>query len=124
MLNGKHPKSTWKAHLGDIIPLHLAQEIDEFETQMELRRQGKVDEKVFAEMRLRRGAYGQRYDNGRRHDGEKSQDIPFPNVELTKGPDTKWEAPGMQRIKIPYGGLNSEQMDVLADIAEEYSDSI
>ncbi|MCB9079511.1 MAG: nitrite/sulfite reductase, partial [Anaerolineaceae bacterium] len=124
MLNGNQPKSTWKANLGDIIPLHLAQEIDEFETQMELRRQGKVDEKVFAEMRLRRGAYGQRYDNGRRHDGEKSQDIPFPNVELTKGPDTKWEAPGMQRIKIPYGGLNGEQMDVLADIAEEYSDSI
>lgn len=124
MLNGNQPKSTWKAQLGDIIPLHLAQEIDEFETQMELRRQGKVDEKVFAEMRLRRGAYGQRYDNGRRHDGEKSQDIPFPNIELTKGPDTKWEAPGMQRIKIPYGGLNSEQMDVLADVAEEYSDSI
>lgn len=123
-LNGNNPQPSWKAHLGDIIPLHLAQEIDEFETQMELRRQNKVDEKVFAEMRLRRGAYGQRYDNGRRHDGEKSQDIPFPNVELTKGPDTKWEAPGMQRIKIPYGGLNSKQMEVLADVAEEYSDSI
>lgn len=124
MLNGNKPKSTWKAQLGEIIPLHLAHEIDEFETQMELRRQGTVDEKVFAEMRLRRGAYGQRYDNGRRHDGEKSQDIPFPNVDLTKGPDTKWEAPGMQRIKIPYGGITSEQMEVLADVAEEYSDSI
>jgi sulfite reductase (ferredoxin) len=30
----------------------------------------------------------------------------------------------MQRIKIPFGGLNPAQMDVLADIAEEYSDAI
>ncbi len=32
--------------------------------------------------------------------------------------------PGMQRIKIPYGGLNPEQMRLLADLAEEYSDHI
>ncbi|MBS0614407.1 MAG: nitrite/sulfite reductase, partial [Proteobacteria bacterium] len=32
--------------------------------------------------------------------------------------------PGMQRIKIPFGGLNPDQMDVLADVAEEYSDAI
>lgn len=115
---------TWKAALSDKIPPQMAEEIDTFETQMKLRRQGKLDEKVFAELRLRRGAYGQRYDNGFRHDGEKSQQIPFPNVELTKGPETKWEAPGMQRIKIPYGGMTAEQMEVLADIAEEYSDGI
>ncbi len=30
----------------------------------------------------------------------------------------------MQRIKIPFGALNPEQMEVLADLAEEYSDSI
>ena len=30
----------------------------------------------------------------------------------------------MQRIKIPFGGLNPEQLDVLADLAEEYSDAI
>ena len=28
---------------------------------------------MFAETRLRRGVYGQRYDNGQRHDGEKTQ---------------------------------------------------
>lgn len=115
---------TWKDVLGEHIPSHLAEEIDTFENQMVLRRQGKLDEKVFAELRLRRGAYGQRYDNGYRHDGVKSQEIPFPNVDLTKGPDTKWEAPGMQRIKLPYGGMTAEQMDVLADMAEEYSDGI
>ena len=30
----------------------------------------------------------------------------------------------MQRIKIPFGGLNATQLEVLADCAEEYSDSI
>ncbi len=115
---------TWKAKLADVIPPHMADEIDTFENQMELRRQGKIEEKVFAELRLRRGAYGQRYDNGFRHDGVASQVIPFPNPDLVKGPDTKWEAPGMQRIKHPYGGLTADQMEVLADVAEEYSDTI
>jgi sulfite reductase (ferredoxin) len=115
---------SWKAKLADRIPPQMAEEIDTFENQMSLRCQGKIEDKVFAELRLRRGAYGQRYDNGFRHDGEKTQDIAFPHPELTKGPDTKWEAPGMQRIKIPYGGLSAEQMEALADIAEEYSDNI
>ncbi len=87
-----------------------------------LRKQGKIEDKVFAETRLRRGAYGQRYDNGQRHDGTKTQKLPYSS--LTKGPDTYWEAPGMQRIKIPYGGMNPEQMIVLAELAEEYSDAI
>jgi len=30
----------------------------------------------------------------------------------------------MQRIKIPYGGLNPEQLESLAELAEEYSDGI
>jgi len=30
----------------------------------------------------------------------------------------------MQRIKIPYGGLNAQQLEVLAVLAEEYSDGI
>lgn len=115
---------TWKAALADKIPPQMAEEIDTFENQMTLRCQGKLDEKVFAELRLRRGAYGQRYDNGFRYDGETSQEIPFPRRELTKGPETKWEAPGMQRIKLPYGGMTAEQMEVLADVAEEYSDCI
>lgn len=115
---------TWRTRLADKMPAHLAEEIDTFESQMALRRQGKLEEKVFAELRLRRGAYGQRYDNGFRHDGVKSREIDFPHKDLTKGPDTKWEAPGMQRIKHPYGGLTAVQLELLADIAEEYSDSI
>ena len=114
---------TWKEQLGDRIPEALGTEIDQFETQLELRRQDKLDEVIFAETRLRRGVYGQRYDNGQRFDGSESQELSYPE-EKTKGPNTVWHAPGMQRIKIPYGGLNTEQMDTLADTAEEYSDAI
>lgn len=115
---------TWKEKLEGQISPEMAHEINQFEAQMALRKQGKIEERVFAETRLRRGTYGQRYDNGRRHDGIQAQDLQFPNGELTKGPDTMWDAPGMQRIKIPFGKLNSRQFKVLADLAEEYSDGI
>jgi sulfite reductase (ferredoxin) len=115
---------TWKDILQDSMPEDLAHQIDIFEGQIELRKQGKMDEKVFAETRLRRGIYGQRYDNGRRNDGIRTQELNFPSGDLVKGPDTRWDAPGMMRIKLPFGGLTVEQMNVLADTAEEYSDDI
>src|SRR6186997_2263409 len=98
--------STWKEQLADRMPGELAREIDIFETQFELRRKGKIDEKVFAETRLRRGSYGQRYDNGQRHDGIAPRELKFP-TPTTKGPMTLWDAPGMTRIKIPFGGVNA-----------------
>src|SRR5437016_12120619 len=110
---------SWKEKLAGKIPPELGREIDIFEQQMELRKQGKIDEKVFAETRLRRGAYGQRYDNGQRNDGLRAQTLAYPSADLTKGPSTLWDAPGMQRIKIPYGGLNPAQLEALADCAEE-----
>src|SRR6478672_2587530 len=115
---------SWKEKLVGRLPEALAREIDIYETQIELRKKGKIEEKLFAETRLRRGSYGQRYDNGQRHDGEKTQTIAFPSGDITKGPTTFWDAPGMQRIKIPYGKLTAAQLDVLADVAEEYSDRI
>lgn len=117
-------RMTWRDVLAARIPADWGAEIDHFEVQMDLRKQGKIEERVFAELRLRRGVYGQRYDNGLRHDGVEQARLPFPNPQLTKGPDTLWEAPGMMRVKIPYGGINTEQLDVLADLAEEYSDGI
>jgi len=114
----------WKDQLLDDLPPDLAREIDIYETEIELRKQGKLDEKLFAETRLRRGAYGQRYDNGQRWDGQKTQPLRYPAGELTKGPNTFWDAPGMQRIKIPFGGLNARQLEVMAELAEEYSDGI
>lgn len=118
------PYGSWKELLGAKLQAGWAAEIDDFELQIRLRKAGKVDEKVFAETRLRRGAYGQRYDNGQRHDGEESRALRYPCGDLTKGPNTLWDAPGMQRIKIPYGKMSAEQLDVLCEVAEEYSDDI
>ena len=117
------PERTWKEILQAELDPAWADEIDIFEGQVELRKQGKLDEKVFAETRLRRGVYGQRYDNGQRADGLAVKQLPFSDVP-TKGPDTIWDAPGMTRIKIPFGGVSPEQLEVLADCAEEYSDGI
>ncbi len=116
-------ESTWKDALQDQMPSDLAHQIDIFEGQMALMEQGKLDEKVFAETRLRRGVYGQRYDNGQRHDGLRTQPIDF-DSDLVKGPGTMWDAPGMQRIKIPFGGMAPDQMEVLAQVADEYADGI
>ena len=114
---------TWKETLAGQMDPQIAEEVDVFESQIALRKAGKMDEKVFAETRLRRGCYGQRYDNGHRHDGVRTQQLQFP-TDLTKGPDTYWDAPGMQRIKIPFGGINPNQLDTLAALAEEYSDGV
>src|SRR5437588_1136726 len=120
----KASNSAWRERLIDTMPPALAAEIDVFETEMTLKKQGKIDDKVFAETRLRRGNYGQRYDNGQRHDGRETRKLEYPAGELTKGPNTLWDAPGMQRIKIPFGGLDASRLETLADLAEEYSDGI
>src|SRR5688572_22473301 len=114
---------SWKDTLADRMDAGWAEEIDQFEAQLQLRKNGKLDEKVIAETRLRRGVYGQRYDNGKRHDGVAERPLAFA-AKPTKGPDTQWDAPGMQRIKIPFGGVSPDQLDVLAALSEEYSDGI
>jgi sulfite reductase (ferredoxin) len=116
----KASNALWQEQLSGKLPESLAREIDIFETEIALRKQGKLDERLFAETRLRRGVYGQRYDNGQRHDGEKVQEMAYPSGDLTKGPSTLWDAPGMQRIKIPAGGLNAAQLETMAELAEEY----
>ena len=120
----KASNALWKDHLAGRVPEDLAREVDIFDNEVALRKQGKLDERLFAETRLRRGTYGQRYDNGQRHDGSKVQEMHYPSGTLTKGPSTLWDAPGMQRIKIPAGGLNAEQLETLGELAEEYSDGI
>src|ERR1700688_265588 len=120
----KASNSQWTKQLAGELPEYLAREIDIFEAEIALRKQGKLEERLFAETRLRRGAYGQRYDNGQRNDGQKIQKLNFPSADLTKGPNTIWDAPGMQRIKVPAGGLNAAQLETMAELAEEYSDGI
>src|ERR1043166_5335279 len=119
----KASNAEWKAHLIGQMPPHLATELDIFENEIALKKQGKIEDRIFAETRLRRGSYGQRYDNGQRHDGRGKRSLQYPTAG-TKGPNTLWDAPGMQRIKIPFGGLNAGQLETLADLSEEYSDGI
>ncbi|MCB9654108.1 MAG: nitrite/sulfite reductase [Deltaproteobacteria bacterium] len=116
---------TWKEQLDRVSNLspELKEQIDAFERDIALRKQGKVDERLFAETRLRRGAYGQRYDNGQRHDGKVPRTLPY-EEKASKGPNTVWDAPGMQRIKIPYGHMTSTQMVTLAEVAEDYADGV
>jgi sulfite reductase (ferredoxin) len=116
-------QNSWREKLAGKIPAELGREIDIFEQQMELRKTGKIDEKVFAETRLRRGIYGQRYDNGQRHDGKRAQKLKL-SADVFKGPDTLWDAPGMMRIKIPFGGVTPDQLETLADLSEEYADGV
>jgi len=115
---------TWKEALRERMPEELSREIDVFETELELRRQGKLDERLFNETRLRRGVYGQRYDNGQRHDGTRTQTLAYPSGSLLKGTSTLWDAPGMQRIKIPFGWVTADQLDVLAELSEDYSNGV
>src|SRR5215472_16714778 len=103
---------SWRETVHGKIATALESEIDVFEAQIQARKRGEVEERVFAEIRLRRGAYGQRYDS------IQTQTLPYPSSSLTKGLNTMWDAPGMQRIKIPFGGLSADQMDVLAAVAE------
>ena len=114
----------WKEILEGQISSELQKQIDIFETQIELKKIDKVENQLFAETRLRKGVYGQRYDNGQRHDGNETRTLDFPSGNLLKGPETVWDAPGMLRIKIPFGSMNPEQMRVLAELSEEYSDTV
>src|SRR5215472_1747627 len=119
----KASNGIWAERLQGCLSPPLASELDKFESEVLLKKQNKIDDKVFAETRLRRGSYGQRYDNGQRHDGHETRKLEYPTAN-TKGPGTLWDAPGMQRIKIPFGGLNASQLETLAELAEEYSDGI
>jgi sulfite reductase (ferredoxin) len=116
--------NNWKSQLDGSMPPDWAKEIDEFEAQIEMNKQGKIEPRIFAETRLRRGAYGQRYDNGHRNDGKQIRKLNYPNPGVWKGPDTYWDAPGMLRIKFPWGGVTADQLETLGSLAEEYSDGI
>ncbi|HWP84709.1 MAG TPA: nitrite/sulfite reductase, partial [Terriglobia bacterium] len=77
------------------LPPAVREEIDVYESELRRFQQGLMPEKVFLEFRLRHGVYGQRQAGVQ-----------------------------MQRIKIPMGMLTTAQMQVLADLSEEYADGI
>jgi sulfite reductase beta subunit-like hemoprotein len=75
---------------GHVIPI-LEREFDDFDTQARRFIDGETGEDEFIPFRLRQGVYGQRQI-----------------------------ARQMIRIKLPFGGVNPEQLDTLADVVERW----
>src|SRR5215218_5711951 len=68
-------------------------DIEKFEVQLDRYLKGELDDDVFRVFRLNNGIYGQRQ-------GGHNQ---------------------MVRVKVPYGSIQPDQLEMMADIADEYS---
>jgi sulfite reductase (ferredoxin) len=75
---------------GHVIPV-LVREFDDFDTESTRFLQGDLDGEEFTKFRLKQGVYGQRQ----------------PNVQMV-------------RVKLPFGGVNPDQLDAFADVIEKY----
>lgn len=75
---------------GHVIPI-LEREFDDFDTEAQKFLRGELDELRFIGFRLRQGVYGQRQ----------------PNVQMI-------------RVKLPWGGVSPEQMEMFATVIERY----
>ncbi len=71
---------------------YLPEEIDRLEGEVKRYRAGEVPEAEFVGFRLKQGVYGQRQSDVQ-----------------------------MVRVKVPFGGLTSDQLEVLAEFAEDYA---
>src|SRR3954449_315061 len=75
---------------GHVIPI-LEREFDDFDTEAGKFLREEQGEDTFIPFRLRQGVYGQRQ----------------PDVQMI-------------RVKLPYGGVNPDQLDAFADVIEKY----
>ncbi len=93
MTNGRVDTKNWIPNPEGTGVLKIdAPEVANFEDQVKLFQAGEKDEVEFLRFRLRQGVYGQRQ------------------------PDRQ-----MIRVKIPFGGLTADQMDVLGQAADKYA---
>jgi sulfite reductase beta subunit-like hemoprotein len=76
---------------GHVIPI-LEREFDDFDTEAAKFLRGETPENEFIGFRLRQGVYGQRQ----------------PNVQMV-------------RVKIPFGGITPDQLDMFASVVEEWA---
>ena len=84
-------QTEWKPRVQGIIDI-MPEEIDEFETEMERFRAGTFDPTAFQSFRLKQGIYGQRQ----------------PDVHMV-------------RVKVPFGGLKSDQLDALGEVSARFA---
>src|SRR4051795_13644586 len=75
---------------GHVIPV-LREEFDDFDSEADKYLDGQTEETEFIGFRLKQGVYGQRQ----------------PDVQMI-------------RVKLPFGGINPEQMEAFADVIEKY----
>jgi sulfite reductase beta subunit-like hemoprotein len=94
--NGKKPGSIDNPEVYDNVPGHLIpileHEFDDFDTEADKFLAGETEENEFIGFRLKQGVYGQR-----------QADVQ------------------MCRVKLPYGGITPEQLEMFADVVEEYA---
>jgi sulfite reductase beta subunit-like hemoprotein len=76
---------------GHVIPI-IEQEFDDFDTEAARFLRGEIPEDKFIGFRLRQGVYGQRQ----------------PGVQMV-------------RVKIPFGGVTPDQLDMFAEVVEEWA---
>src|SRR5215218_7323706 len=76
---------------GHVIPI-LEREFDDFDNEAEKFLDGQTEETQFIGFRLKQGVYGQRQ----------------PDVQMI-------------RVKLPWGGITTEQMDMFAEVVEEWA---
>ena len=76
---------------GHVIPI-LEREFDDFDNEAEKFLAGQTEETEFIGFRLKQGVYGQRQ----------------PDVQMV-------------RVKLPWGGINPEQMEMFADVVERWA---
>src|SRR5829696_7282698 len=76
---------------GHVIPI-LRREFDDFDNEAEKYLAGETEETEFIGFRLKQGVYGQRQ----------------PDVQMV-------------RVKLPFGGVTPEQMEMFADVVERYA---
>jgi sulfite reductase beta subunit-like hemoprotein len=76
---------------GSVIPI-IEREFDDFDTEAAKFLRGETPEHEFIGFRLRQGVYGQRQ----------------PDVQMV-------------RVKIPFGGITPEQLDMFADVVDEWA---
>ena len=86
-----NPEVAYENVPGHIIPI-IEREFDDFDSRAGSFLSGKETEEQFIGFRLKQGVYGQRQ----------------PDVQMI-------------RVKLPFGGVNPEQMEAFAEVAERYA---
>ena len=114
---------TWKDRLAGTMAPELAREIDIFETQIDLKSMGRSKTGCSPKPACAAACTANATTTDSATMGWASARS-VSRTDTDKGPGNAVGRPGHAAHQVPFGGLTPEQMDVLADVSEEYSDGI